>query len=99
MKWANSGFFSIGALEHFIEFLYPLQSRGTSTSEKTSSDSKDTESDKPSADHTKAEVDTVIKNVTQKLDALRNDRSSDEYKEQYLILSALNQYKNTARNY
>jgi hypothetical protein len=95
MKWARSGFFSIGALDNFIEFLIPFNSKGfQAQAEKERSEPKDERS--PYVNHTKAELDDAIENTTKKLKEI-SDMGSPEYKELYLILDALKHYKTTVR--
>lgn len=95
LKWARSGFFSIGALDHFIEFLVPFNSKGfQAQAERERTEPKDDRS--PYVKHTKVELESAIENTENKLKEIR-DTSSPEYRELYLILDALKHYKSTVR--
>ena len=98
MKWARSGFFSIGAMDDFIEFLIPFNSKGfQAQAEKERTEPKDERSpSSPYVKHTKEELEDAIENTTNKLKEIR-DTGSPEYKELYLILDALKHYKTTVR--
>ena len=93
MKWADSGFFSIGALDHFIELLYPLAQQGIQA-EKPTTPADDRPTRDSHARFSKEEVDTAIKSANDNLTKLAAvDSDSPEYREQYLILDALKNYK------
>jgi hypothetical protein len=98
MKWANSGFFSIGALDHFIELLYPLAQQGVGVqAEKTPAE------DRPATDSyarfSRDEVDAAIKAANDKFTKLAAvDSSSEDSKRQELILNALMLYKNSMKS-
>lgn len=100
MKWARSGFFSIGAMDDFIEFLIPFNSKGFQAQlERERTEPKDDRTpSSPHVKHAKAELEDAIENTTKKLKEIL-DTGSPEYKELYLILDALNHYKNTVRTY
>jgi hypothetical protein len=98
MKWANSGFFSIGALDNFIEFLLPFNSKGFQAQmEKERSTPRDDRSpSSPYVKYTREEIDSIIDNITKEIKSI-TDTGSSEYKEKYLILDALKHYKNTVK--
>ena len=93
MKWADSGFFSIGALDHFIELLYPLGQQGVQAEKPTTADDERPVRDSY-AGFSKEEVDNAIKSASDNLTKLAAvDSDSPEYRQQNLILAALKNYK------